>query len=90
MMKITSAHVWVGRHCTTIAGVSLARLPSLTSSLLLIVLFCPCFPQAIQPVQTILFYFSVTSIIPLNLPLSQTQAGVFAGLLFQLTLVNID
>lgn len=75
------------------AGTSLARLPPLMSSLLSIVLFHPCFPQAIKPAQTILFSFSAVSIILLNLLLSQAQAWVFAGLLFQLTqalVVNID
>ncbi len=75
------------------AGTSLARLPPLMSSLLSIVLFHPCFPQAIQPAQTILFSFSGVSIILLNLLLSRAQAWVFAGLLFQLTqglVVNID
>lgn len=75
------------------AGTSLARLPPLMSSLLSIVLFHPCFPRAIQPAQMILFSFSAVSIILLNLLLSQTQAWVFAGLLFQLTqalVVNID
>lgn len=93
MMKITSAHVWVGRRCTT-GRDKLSQIASFDEQSALNCVIPPMFPPSHSTcTDDIIFSFSAVSIILLNLLLSQAQAQVFAGLLFQLTqglVVNID
>lgn len=77
MMKITSAHVWVGRRCTTGTD-KLSQIAFFDEQSALNCVIPPMVPPSHSTcVDDIIFFFSVISIILLNLLLSQAQSSLY-------------